>query len=89
MELVTIVNILVIFILVLYIIKTNGDKERERFQEFVKAILAKDLQGYAETLPEEGEDEEPVEDDLADVDSIDEKIFIKHLKREYDENIKD
>ena len=86
MEIVIIINILAAFGAIGYLSHKNSKDKIETLREVTKALLAKDIGEYVESIPEEGEDEEEqIPDELEDVDQVDERILIKHLKEEYED----
>lgn len=87
LETIIIINILASFGAIAYLSHKNSLDKRDTIREVTKALLARDINEYAEVLPEDGEaEEEQIPDELEDVGEIDEKLLIKQLKKEYEDN---
>lgn len=84
MEIIIIINILASLGVIVYILHKSSKDKIETVREVTKALMAKNLTEYSESVPEEGEEEmEEIPDELEDVYEADEKMLIKHLKQEH------
>jgi len=83
-----IVGNLCIFMVMGYIINIITNDKIKTIRELTKSLMAKNLNEYAETIPEEDQTPIKLEGDepLEDVGNVNEEVLIQHLKEEY-ENI--
>jgi len=72
--------------LVFYTIKKSSEDRKETIQEMAKIFLSKNMEEYVETIQEDNEEEEIVQDEIEEVDAVDERLLIEHLKKTH-ENI--
>ena len=82
MEIALVINSLATYVLMGFLLVSRDKAEKQRIQDITKAILARNIESYVETLPEDdtAKMELPVEDELEDVYSVDENILLKHLQ---------
>lgn len=73
--------------LFIYLMEEKKRKiETERFREFARALLSRNVQEYSETTPMENEElpEEIIEDELVDLEKVPPEELLKAAKEEQD-----
>ena len=88
MELILIINVIAYSATVVFLMKEKSKEQLELVREITKALTARSLEEYVETIPEDNEEEEEVvQDELEDVSETSPELLINQLNKEY-ENIK-
>jgi len=82
------VSNLLYLVLISYMIKLFSEDKIKTIREVTKSLIAKNINEYAETLPEDGATKAPTQpvEQLQDLGSVDENVLMRSLKEEY-ENI--
>lgn len=65
--------------IIAYILYKSSRDRIEIIREITKALLAKDINEYVETIPEENEQEIEQEDELTDINNVPPELLIKQL----------
>lgn len=87
MIIITIINTIALLITIMYLTKKNSIDKIETIREVSRAIMAKNIEEYEEVIAEDKELEiEGLQNELMPLEEVDEKILIKHLKKEYENN---
>jgi hypothetical protein len=82
LEIITIISLLSTVCLAGYVVHTSAERERDRFREFVKSVIATTPEEYAQTIDEGGELPEEV-NEFVDLDNVDEQVLIRKLQEDY------
>lgn len=88
-EIILTINLLIAVCAILYMVRRGEEERKSMLREITTAFLSRNAEEYAQVLPA---DDKPLpmneEDEIVDIDEVSEKILIKQLQEEIDENNK-
>lgn len=86
-EIMLTINLLISVCAILYMVRRGEAERKSIIRELTTAFLSENTEEYVQALPAE---EEPLpvdeDDNVVDVDEVDEKILIKQLRDEHENN---